>query len=121
MNNKINKIKENFNKAICWAVIGLAIITFFSIFLTIINHTVDNEKVRLVINLICDMAQCGGLTLGGVIELKLFLNKTSPSKEKDIASFVISLVAFILAFLAALGQLYNVIWDIKHLIDQFKE
>ena len=95
-------IKENFNKALTWAIIGLAIQTIINIILTIINHTVDHEPTRLIINFVGNAAECGGLVVVGVVELKLFLNNTNPNRDKDLASFIISLVAFILAFLSAL-------------------
>ena len=110
-------IKENFNKALCWAIIGLAIQTIIVIFLTIINHTVDHEPTRLIINSIGDAIQCGGMVLVGVIELRLFLNKTNPNRDKDLASFIISLVAFIIAFLTAL---YCGIEALRELIDFFR-
>ena len=109
-------IKENFNKALVWAIIGLAIQTIVIIFLTIINHTIDNEPVRLIINFVGDAVQCAGLVVVGVVELKLFLNNTNPNRDKDLASFIISLVAFILAFLTAL---YAGIEAIRDLIGFF--
>lgn len=109
-------IKENFNKALIWAIIGLAIQTVVIIFLTIINHTIDHEPTRLIINFVGDAVQCAGLVVVGVVELKLFLNNTNPNKDKDLASFIISLVAFILAFLTAL---YAGIEAIRDLIGFF--
>lgn len=111
-------IKENFNKALIWAIIGLAIQTVIVIFLTIINHTVDNEGVRLLINCIGDAIQCAGLVVVGIVELRLFLNETNPKRDKDIASFIISLVAFILAFLTAL---YAGIESIRELVGAIHE
>ena len=111
-------IKENFNKALIWAIIGLAIQTVMIIFLTIINHTIDNEGVRLLINCIGDAIQCAGLVIVGVVELRLFLNETNPKRDKDIASFIISLVAFILAFLTAL---YAGIESIRELVGAIHE
>lgn len=111
-------IKENFNKALIWAIIGLAIQTVMIIFLTIINHTIDNEGVRLLINCIGDAIQCAGLVVVGVVELRLFLNETNPKRDKDIASFIISLVAFILAFLTAL---YTGIESIRELVGAIHE
>ncbi|MCR5462399.1 MAG: hypothetical protein K6E87_04965 [bacterium] len=111
-------IKENFNKALIWAIIGLAIQTVIVIFLTIINHTIDNEGVRLLINCIGDAIQCAGLVIVGIVELRLFLNETNPKRDKDIASFIISLVAFILAFLTAL---YAGIESIRELVGAIHE
>lgn len=110
-------IKENFNKALIWAIIGLAIQTVIIIFLTIINHTIDHEATRLIINSIGDAIQCAGLIVVGIVELRLFINNTNPNRDKDIASFIISLVAFILAFLTAL---YAGIEALKELIGFFQ-
>ena len=109
-------IKENFNKALIWAIIGLAIQTVILIFLTIINHTVDHESTRLIINSIGDAIQCAGLVVVGIVELRLFLNNTNPNRDKDLASFIISLVAFILAFLSAL---YSGVEAIRALVGFF--
>ena len=110
-------IKENFNKALIWAIIGLAIQTVILIFLTIINHTVDHESTRLIINSIADAVQCAGLVVVGIVELRLFLNNTNPNRDKDLASFIISLVAFILAFVTAL---YAGVESLRELIGFFR-
>lgn len=114
---KYHLIRENFNKALMWAIIGLGIETVVGILLAIFGAMLDEKNVFNLIQCIIYGAGCAGLVLVGVVELTLFLNKTNPDRDKDIASFIISLVAFIIAFLSALGFGIS---SITNLIDFFR-
>ena len=106
-------IKENFNKAIIWGIIGLGIITVIEILIAVFNAVIDNNILNLI-RAILNAVECGGLIVVGIVELKLFINDTNPNRDKDIASFIISLVAFIIAFLTAVSSgievIRNLIW-----------
>lgn len=115
---KYHLIRENFNKALKWAIIGCAIDTLAWILVAIFGSVIDNN----IENLLCSIvyaASCAGLVIVGIVELKLFINNTNPKKNEDIASFVISLVAFILAFLSAFGfgisSIQNLVWFFRGL------
>ena len=95
---KYHLIRENFNKALIWAIIGLGIQTVVWILTAIFGTAIDGNVVN-IIQCIILAAGCAGMVFVGIVELKLFLNKTNPKHTEDIASFIISLVAFILAFL----------------------
>jgi len=97
---KYHLIRENFNKALCWAIIGLGVQTVVWILTAIFGTVIDNNIVNILdfIVLACGIA---AMIVVGTIEIKLFFNKTNPKHTEDIASFIISLVAFIIAFLTA--------------------
>ena len=95
---KYHLIRENFNKALLWAIIGLGIQTVVWVLTAIIGTVIDNNVVN-IIQCVILAAGCVGMVFVGIVEFKLFLNKTNPKHNEDIASFIISLVAFIIAFL----------------------
>ena len=97
---KYHLIRENFNKALKWAIIGLGIQTVVWI-LTAIFGTVIEHNVYNLLNCLTLAAGCAGMVFVGIVEFRLFLDKTNPKHTEDIASFIISLVAFIIAFLTA--------------------
>ena len=115
---KYHLIRENFNKALKFAIIGLGIETVVWILSAIFGTVIDNNVVN-IINCLILAAGCAGLVFVGIVELKLFINDTNPKHNEDIASFIISLVAFILAFLSALwfaiDSIESLIWFFRGL------
>lgn len=116
--SKYHLIRENFNKALKFAIIGLGIETIVWILTAIFGTVIDNNVVN-IINCLILAAGCAGLVFVGIVELKLFLNETNPKHTEDVASFVISLVAFIIAFLSALwfgiDSIQSLIWFFRGL------
>ena len=113
---KYHLIRENFNKALIWAIIGLGIETLVWILTAIFGTALDGNIVN-ILDCVVFAAGCAGLVFVGIVEVKLFINKTNPKHTEDIASFIISLVAFILAFLTAF---WYGIESIRALIDFFR-
>ena len=115
---KYHLIRENFNKALKFAIIGLGIETIVWILTAIFGTVIDNNVVN-IINCLILAAGCAGLVFVGIVELKLFINETNPKHTEDIASFIISLVAFIIAFLSALwfgiDSIESLIWFFRGL------
>ena len=97
---KYHLIRENFNKALMWAIIGLGIQTVVWILTAVFGTVIDNNVYNLL-NCLTLAAGCAGMVFVGIVELRLFMDKTNPHHTEDIASFIISLVAFIIAFLTA--------------------
>ena len=97
---KYHLIRENFDKALKWAIIGVGIQTIVWIITAILGTVIDHNVVHLI-DCIILAAGCAAIIFVGMVEFKLFLNKTNPKHTEDIASFIISLVAFIIAFLTA--------------------
>ena len=97
---KYHLIRENFNKALKFAIIGCGIDTVVWILVAIFGSAIEEN----VSNIICSLiyaAGCAGLIFVGIVELKLFIGHTNPKKGEDLASFLISLITFILAFICA--------------------
>lgn len=97
---KYHLIRENFNKALKFAIIGCGIDTVVWILVAIFGSVIDNNIENLICSLIY-AAGCAGLIFVGIVELKLFIGQTNPKKGEDLASFLISLITFILAFICA--------------------
>ena len=110
---KYHIIRENFNKALKFAIIGLAIETIAWILVAIFGTVIDNN-VHNILNCVVEAAACAGLVFVGIVELKLFMAETNPKRTEDLASFIISLVAFILAFLSAfwfaIDSIQSLVW-----------
>lgn len=88
---KYHLIKENFNKSLFFAIVIAAIITVH----TILEYCgIHGNLPWLIINIACT----AGLVVFGVLTLVLFLHTTNKKRGEDITSFIISLVAFIVAF-----------------------
>lgn len=113
---KYHLIRPNFNKALKFAIIGLGIETIVWILAAIFGTVIDNNIVN-ILDCVLQAAGCAGLVFVGIVELKLFINETNPKHTEDIASFIISLVAFILAFLSAFWFAIN---SIESLIAFFR-
>ena len=109
--SKYHLIKENFNKALTFAIIICAIDLVHGI---LAACGVSGNLPWLIINCVC----VAGLVVFGIFSLLLFIRKTNPKRNEDLASFIISLVAFILAFLFALWFFGDAI---RNLIGFFKE
>ena len=115
---KYHLIKENFNKALKFAIIGCGIDTIVWILTAIFGSVIDNNVVN-IINCVILAAGCAGLVFVGIVELKLFMNATNPKRGEDLASFLISLIAFILCFLSAfwfaIDSIQSLVWFFRGL------
>ena len=109
--SKYHLIKENFNKALFFAIVICAIDLLHGI---LAACGVKGNLPWLIINVVC----AAGLIVFGILSLLLFLKATNPKRNEDLASFIISLVAFILAFVVAL---YFCIDGTRNLIGFIKE
>ena len=111
---KYHLIRENFNRALTFAIVILGITTLHFI----LEFCVDGNLPWFIINVICT----AGLIVFGVLSLKLFLDQANPNRNKDLATFIIVLVAFIYAFLMALvygtDGIRNLIGFIRDLSDK---
>ncbi len=116
--SKYHLIKENFNKALKFAIIGCGIDTIVWILTAIFGSVIDNNVVN-IINCVILAAGCAGLVFVGIVELKLFMNATNPKRGEDLASFLISLIAFILCFLSAfwfaIDSIQSLVWFFRGL------
>ena len=103
--------KENFKKALTLAIIGLALQTIIWIIEAIINNTVDHNGLRLTLNIVFDAAGLAGMLIIGIMSLKFFLGTVNQEKDHDIATWIIVLVTFIIAFLCALAFAFNILTE----------
>ena len=111
--------KENFKKALTLAIIGLALQTIIWIIEAIINNTVDHTGLRITLNLVFDGVGLAGMLIIGIMSLKFFLGTVNQEKDHDIATWIIVLVTFIIAFLCALAFAINVLRETIDLIHWF--
>ncbi len=115
---KYHLIRENFNPALKFAIIGAGIETVVWILTAIFDAIIDNNAIN-IINSVIFAAGCGALIFVGVVELNLFRNKTNAKRNEDLASFLISLIAFILCFLSALwfgiDAIQSLVWFFRGL------
>lgn len=109
--------KDNFKKALTLAIIGLALQTIIWITEAIINNTVDHTGLRLTLNIVFDAAGLAGMLIIGIMSLKFFLGTVNQEKDHDIATWIIVLVTFIIAFLCALAFAFN---TLSETIDLFR-
>lgn len=108
---KYHLIKENFNKALTYAIIVAAIITLHAI---LEACRVSGNLPWLIINIACT----AGLVVFGIITLVFFLKTANVKRNEDLTTFIISLVAFIVAFVFAL---YYCIDGTRNLVGLFHE
>lgn len=115
---KYHLIQENFKKALMWAIIACGIDTVVWILTAIFDGVIDNNVCN-ILDCVIYGAGCAGLIFAGIVELKLFIGKTNPNKGVDLASFLISLITFILAFICAfwfgIDSIQHLVWFFRGL------
>ena len=92
---KYHLIQPNFTMSIVYAAIVCAIELLHSI---LAACGISGNLPWMIINIAC----AAGEIMVGILALRLFLKETNPKRNEDLASFIISLVAFIVAFVLAL-------------------
>ena len=92
---KYHLIQPNFTMSIVYAAIVCGIELIHSI---LAACGIGGNLTWMIINIVC----AAGEIVVGILALKLFLRETNPKRNEDLASFIISMVAFIIAFVLAL-------------------
>ena len=115
---KYHLIQENFKKALMWAIIGCAAMTIIWILDAIFCAVIEGNAENIVISAIYAVG-CAAMIFVGIVELKLFLGETNAKRGEDLASFLISLIAFIIAFITAfwfgIDAIQRLVWFIRGL------
>ena len=93
--SKYHLIQPNFTMSIVFAAIACGLELIHSI---LAACGVSGDLAWMIINAIFT----AGAIVVGVLALKLFLKETNPKRGEDLASFIISLCAFIIAFCLAI-------------------
>ncbi len=89
--SKYHLIQPNFTMSIVFAAIVLGLELLHSI---LAACGINGNLPWMIINAVFT----AGAVVVGILALKLFLRETNPKRNEDLASFIISMVAFILAF-----------------------